>query len=330
MPRRLGLLWLAVLLFLPFGAAQSAEGEGEGWIVFESANYENLFRLSQGQPSGAAQPRGFLTLPQTTEKTPAVVIVHSIGGFSEKNELWHARKLSEAGFVAFAVDSYGPRGWEKMATKGGAELAPAQAADAFNALKLLAAHPRVDAKRIAIIGFSSGGDTAHFTAFESLRRAVLKDDLKFAAHAPFYPALGWAAYAEPSAYTGAPVLFLLAEFEDAGPLPKLYGYLDYLKANAVAAPIDTIVYAGAYHAWAEPKVREKRFNPNLSSVRACPLRLVGGPGRMELPLNGSPRQTDENVWRECLKERGYTTAFDAEVRDKALRDAIAFLKRAMP
>ena len=62
-------------------------------------------------------------------------------------------------------------------------------ADAYAALRWLASEPRIDADRIAIIGFSYGAEVAHITAFESVRSALNPGPGRFAAHVPFYPVL---------------------------------------------------------------------------------------------------------------------------------------------
>ena len=61
-------------------------------------------------------------------------------------------------------------------------------ADAYAALDMLARHPRIDADRIAIVGFSFGGEVAHLTAFERRAHRVLAPgQRRFAAHVAYYP-----------------------------------------------------------------------------------------------------------------------------------------------
>jgi len=85
--------------------------------------------------------------------------------------------------------------------------------DAYAALRGLRTSP-IDAERIAILGFSYGGEMAHLTAFERLRSALHPGSGRFAAHVAFYPGGSLGAIAERGAYTGAPLLMLLGGKDD--------------------------------------------------------------------------------------------------------------------
>jgi dienelactone hydrolase len=303
--------------------------DSQGTLTYPSATYDNLVKLMHGAPTQAVTAEGVLRLPPGEGKVAAVVLLHTIGGRSEGNEGWFASKLVEAGYAVFMPDTFGPRGWREMGTKGGGQLAASQTADAFNALTLLSGHPRIDAGRIAVAGFSLGGDSAQFTAFEPLRRALLPEGRRYAAHVPFYPAAVWGIVSGPDSFTGAPVHFELAGNEDAGPLSKVLPYLDYIRRGGAA--VDHVVHSGAYHAWTEGRFVPSRHNPNLSSARACPTLLLNPAGPLrELTLDGQERETTVEAWRPCLQDsRGYTMGFDAGVRSRSLDDMLDFLKSAM-
>ena len=48
--------------------------------------------------------------------------------------------------------------------------------------------PESTPSRIAIVGFSFGGEVALLTAFERLHAALVPGDVRFAAHVAYYPA----------------------------------------------------------------------------------------------------------------------------------------------
>ena len=54
-------------------------------------------------------------------------------------------------------------------------------ADAYGARALLATHPRVDADRIGVIGFSYGGMAARFAMDERIREVLAPGERGFAA-----------------------------------------------------------------------------------------------------------------------------------------------------
>ncbi|MBF0325046.1 MAG: dienelactone hydrolase family protein [Alphaproteobacteria bacterium] len=298
-------------------------------VRFASGTYDNLAKIVAKQPSAAIEATGTLSLPEGEGPVPAVVILHTIGGLDPQNEPWFAERLTQAGFATLVIDTYTPRGWTmEMATKGGAQGSASQTADAFAALKMLAARPRIDAGKIAVIGFSMGGDSAHFTAFEVLRKAQIDTDLRFAAHVPFYPAFAWGVPARPGAYSGAPILFLLGELEDAGPVAKVMPYLDWHLAADPGLPLRHIIYPGAYHAWTVPRFQPARFLAHHASVKACALLLVDNPPKSWRPETGAEVANFEQ-WRQCLTNKGYHMGFDSTVRDRSLADSIAFLRKGM-
>jgi dienelactone hydrolase len=63
----------------------------------------------------------------------------------------------------------------------------------------LAGHPKIEGDRVAIVGFSFGGEVAHLAAFASLRSALQLDETRFAAHVAFCPAAVYAPAAEAGA-----------------------------------------------------------------------------------------------------------------------------------
>src|SRR5215831_18062394 len=215
----------------------------------------------------------------------AAVIVHTIGGYREANEGYAAAELRKSGFATLTYDSFAARETTGLRMSGSPGFLPAGVADAYAALQLLASEPRIDVNRIAIVGFSFGGEVAHLAAFESLRSALIPGPGRFAAHVAFYPAGNFGAIAEPNAYTGSPVLMLLGEKDDNLPVAKVESYLAYARAAGNPAPIETVTYPGAYHAWTVPRLVTLRFYPEYLSAKKCPLILLG-PKRPAVLVDG--------------------------------------------
>jgi dienelactone hydrolase len=194
-------------------------------------------------------------------------------------------------------------------------------------LRLLAGHSRIDADRIAIVGFSYGGEVAHLAALEALHAALDPRPVRFAAHVSYYPAGVFGAIAGPGAYTGAPVLMLLGEKDDNLPVAKVDGYLAYAKAAGSPAPIEAVTYPGAYHAWTFPGFATLRFYREYPSTKQCPFILLG-PARPVLLAGGQPAPFDPNSFSACMgRAPGYSMAYDAAVRAESAVESIGFLKR---
>jgi dienelactone hydrolase len=95
------------------------------------------------------------------------------------------------------------------------------------------------------MGFSRGGAVAFRSAIEPLRQAVVKGDLKFALHIAMYAGCNQ-VYWSPR-ITKAPMLNLVGAEDDyttAEPCEQLAR-----RYAGAGAPIRTIRYAGAHHAW---------------------------------------------------------------------------------
>ena len=109
-----------------------------------------------------------------------------VGGANSTTDVW-SNAFNAAGIATFNVDGHSARGITTLA-EGQRLSAYVRVQDAFGALEALAKHPLIDAKKIAIMGFSHGGPSA---IFSNVVRFQKKDsDVKFAAHISMYGICG--------------------------------------------------------------------------------------------------------------------------------------------
>jgi dienelactone hydrolase len=151
---------------------------------------------------------------------------------------------------------------------------------------------------------------------------------RFAAHVATYPGGTYGARAEAGAYTGAPILMLLGEKDDNLPVAKAEGYLAYAIAAGHPAPIATVVYPGAFHAWTAPTLGTPRFYPEyVASPRKCPFILFGR-GAPTVLVDGRAQPLDPDALAACQAAgSGYSMGFDETTRTKSTADTVAFLQR---
>jgi dienelactone hydrolase len=219
-------------------------------IILQSASYADLRQLvTQPGLGSKVHVAAQLDFPADGNgKYPAVVIVHTLGGYQESNEGWFAAEFRKAGFASLTYDSFVARQVDASQARGARPGDFASGvADAYAALRFLAANPRIEADQIAIIGFSFGGEVTHLTAFESFRRS-LAGEQRFATFVSFYPAGVYAPRADADAYqkiTGQPVLMLLGDRDDNLPLDKVNGFLRYEQTFNPTFPVQVRVYKGA-------------------------------------------------------------------------------------
>ena len=298
-------------------------------VTFQSSTYSDMRQLLARETATAAVTvKATLGFPeQVRDRYPAIIVVHALGGYRDANEGFVAAELRKAGFATLTYDSFAARGTTGAALQGSSGYLPPGVADAYAALRLLSGQPRIDPDRIAIIGFSYGAEVAHLTAFETLRSALNPGPGRFAAHVAFYPGGTFGAIAEANAYTGSPVLMLLGEKDDNLPVAKIENYLAYARAAGTPAPIETLIYPGAYHAWTVPDQPTARFYPDFVSTKKCPLILLG-PKRTALLIDGEAKPFAPATFGACIAAApGYSMGFDAAVRAQSIADTVRFLQR---
>lgn len=303
---------LLLSLLLLGGPATAGE-----WISFDSRTPTGPSDLLAGG-GPATGIRGLLTLPATGARFGAVVVMHGSGGILEGREGAWSDRLNALGLASFVVDSFSPRGIHATGDDQSRLPLAASIADGLHALETLARHPAIDADRIAIMGFSKGGQVALYTALEPFRRAVLGPDRRFALHIALYASCSIPYKA--GSVTGAPLLLLLGGADDYTPALHCDRYVDWFRAKG--APVRTIIYPGAHHGFDMPEL--PRRLPRVQSARGCGLDIELEPvvGRRwdgtEVPADQIPAYL-----KGCM-QRGATFGGDSE----ALADAIEQVGKA--
>ena len=129
---------------------------------------------------------GILGLPTAPKPVPAVVLMHGCGGVSPTMGAW-ATALRGWGYATVVLDSFTARGLRRVCESGGL-TSQQRVDDSFAALQTLAAHPGIDAGRVALMGFSHGGGTVLTAAAPAIaRRYATPGGRTFRALIAFYP-----------------------------------------------------------------------------------------------------------------------------------------------
>jgi dienelactone hydrolase len=312
------------------GHCQTAEASLTA-VTFQSSTYSDMRQiLAREAATGTVTVKANLGFPeQARDRYPAVIVVHGLGGYRDSHEGYVAAELRKVGFATLTYDSFAARGTTGAALQGSSGYLMPGIADAYAALRLLSAEPRIDADRVAIIGFSYGGEVAHLAAFETLRSALNPGAGRFAAHVAFYPGGNFGMIAEAGAYTGAPVLMLLGGKDENLPVAKIENYLAYARAAGASAPIETVIYPAAYHGWTAPDLPSARFYPDFVSTKKCPLILLGSKAPALL-VDGEPKPFEPAAFAACAAAApGYSMGFDAAVRAQSITDAVRFLQPSL-
>lgn len=102
---------------------------------------------------------GLLSLAQGAAPQPVVLMMHGSGGIGPSIALWQ-RQVNALGAAAFLLDGFTGRGLVSVSGDQAKLGRLAFILDIYRALPVLTAHPAIDPARIAVLGFSRGGQGA--------------------------------------------------------------------------------------------------------------------------------------------------------------------------
>lgn len=200
-----------------------------------------------------ASVSGDLTIPSGAGagKLPAVVIIHSAGGYEDLTRRPYVQSLNQAGIATLELNLFSRGNRPKNSRMN--------LVHTFGALTYLAGHPSIDPDRIGILGFSHGGLLALFSSSQELNHAYTGSKQKFAAHLALYPVC-WAHLASVegknavypssvySTLTGAPVHILAAE-KDAYDAPDSCQKFIVALPPAARSSVTLTMYPDTTHGW---------------------------------------------------------------------------------
>jgi dienelactone hydrolase len=336
-------LLLAALL-LPLGAAPAAAGEALAarlsapWPAIEGTSYHDgemvTFPSSSpftpfdairkpGEPPTTAS--GVLAFPKdlpARTRVPAVVILHGGNGILWSREVTYARQLAELGIAALIVDTFGVRRDRATAFDDRIiEITESMfVADAYAALRFLAARPEIDPARVALVGFSYGGMASMLAAYRQVADTFAPNGPRFAGHVGYYgPCI---ARFQDSRTTGAPILLMWGS-EDALVDPKRCAEI-VADLKGGGSPVETIVYQGAYHQWDGDSEVPRRMRRNLVG---CSFLVEPDGGVRDtistLPMTGTFGR--KLILAACTSGDGYLIGRDLAVRQRSTADLGRFL-----
>ena len=334
-----GVFW-AVLLLLPAGA-------GAQWEILQAGTWPDAeiladhrgravgfdstspFGLSDlGGTADEAPPtraQATLFMPEVSgedQAVPAVILLHGAAGILFHRELTYARQFAAMGIAALVIDVFASR---RDRANGFVErlleiTETMMLADAYAGLRFLGGLQSIDARRIALIGFSYGGMVSVLAAYDQVAESAAPGGRRFAAHVGFYgPCI---ARFEDARATGAPVLKLWGAKEALVDPARCREIADDLIKGG--SKVATIAYEGAYHQWDGGWDGPFKIGRNIAD---CRLRMgpdgVAWDQRTYLPMTGPLLR--RVILAMCVDDEGYMIGRDPAVRARSNRDVGRFL-----
>jgi dienelactone hydrolase len=249
---------------------------------------------------------GELRAPATPGRLPVVVLVHGETGLSPNVRQW-ADTLVGMGLAVFVLDSFNGRGIAETSTDAARLSDGAMLIDAYHALGLLATNPRVDGRRIAVMGFSKGGWAALYASVRRFQRMHGPKGAEFALHLALYPPCT-TSYREDEDVSARPIRVVHGTADDWHPIEPCRQYVARLKrAGADAAMVEL---KGAHHFFDLADLPPVMRLPAVQHVDCLVEERAGG------LVN---RATGRPPTREDCVRSGATIGFDARAYEEALR-----------
>jgi dienelactone hydrolase len=214
----------------------------------------NTLTLSDAQfLSGDANAKatittGALRIPSGQGRLPMVVLQHGSGGMAANIDVW-SRELNALGVSTLALDGFTGRGLTSVNTNQALLGRLNFVLDIYRALDVLAKHPRVDPQRIALMGFSRGGQAALYASLKRFHNMWNRSGIEFAAYIPFYPDCATTFIAD-TEVADRPIRIFGGTQDDYNPIALCKAYVARLKAAGRDAHVTE--YPTASHAFDNP------------------------------------------------------------------------------
>jgi dienelactone hydrolase len=259
---------------------------------------------------------GLLRIAQGQGRLPVVVMIHGSGGMGPNIEAW-TRDFNEMGISTFALDGFTGRGLTSVNTDQAQLGRLNMTLDVYRMLETLAKHPRVDPSRVALMGFSRGGQGALYASLKRFHRQWNRSGIEFAAYIPFYPDC-MTTYQTDAETVERPIRIFHGTPDDYNPVARCRDFVARLRA--AGRDVALTEYPNAAHGFDNPLgAVPAAVSKNAQTVRSCSIREDGS-GRLVNAATGQPF-----TYKDACVERDPHVGYDAAATQAARQSVKSFL-----
>jgi len=263
---------------------------------------------------------GEFSIAQGAGRLPVVVLMHGSGGVGGNVQYWR-RQLNGMGISTFIIDGMTGRGFTGVGSNQASLGRLNFILDIYQALDILAKHPRVDPNRIVLMGFSRGGQGALYASLERFHRMWNRSGAQFAAYIAFYPDCA-TTYRDDTAVVRRPIRIFHGTPDNYNPVATCKDFVARLRE--AGADVQLTEYPNAAHGFDNPL----GANPPVAaatdqSVRECRIREGDGGVLVNQATSAAFTYRDE-----CVRI-GPSVGYDAEATRAATVAVTEFLRSTL-
>jgi dienelactone hydrolase len=211
---------------------------------------------------------GTLKVVQGSGRLPLVILLHGSGGIEENAAVWE-RLFASSGISTFEIDSFTGRGIVSTVADQSQLGRLNMILDLYRSLGILAAHPQVDPNRIAVMGFSRGGQAALYATLKRFQRMWNPSGIDPAAYIALYaPCI--TTYIDDTQVTDHPIRIFHGRSDDWVEIAPCRTYFERLRVTA--KDVQMIEYPNTWHAFDYPSLPSKPINVPYAQTTHCVLK----------------------------------------------------------
>ena len=211
---------------------------------------------------------GILRVAQGSGRLPLVILVHGSGGIEENAAVWE-RLFASIGISTFAIDSFSGRGIVSTVADQSQLGRLNMILDLYRSVAILAAHPQVDPNRIAVMGFSRGGQAVLYATLKRFQKMWNPSGIDPAAYIALYaPCI--TTYIGDTEVTDHPIRIFHGRSDDWVKIAPCRAYFKRLRATS--KNVEMTEYRNTWHAFDYPSLPSKPVNIPYAQTTHCVLK----------------------------------------------------------
>lgn len=270
----------------------------------------------RGEADGAPTTlAAMLSLAQGGGRQPVVVLMHGSGGINPAIPLW-VRQINAMGAAACVLDGFSGRGLVAVSNHQALLGRLAFVLDIYRTLGLLGRHPGIDPARIAVMGFSRGGQGALSAGMARFHRMWNSGGPVPVGTLAFYPDCA-TRFIDDTVMAPGMLRVFHGTPDDLNPIGLAREHVARLVASGHDAAL--IEYPGGHHGFDNP-LSPAAARVAAQSVRDCRIE-EREPGLMVNVATGLPFTYADACVAKAAHVGGH-----AEAGDAARRDALGVLR----